>query len=89
MSQLTKFEKNMSRRLRHLLDDETPYEHSVDGDTIADYTCDFIVACEEFEIEDEAEEFVDKNPTATIDELWEFFDSVVPPPEIVDSEEID
>ena len=89
MSELNAFHKEMVKHLHHLLLDESPYEPSVDGDTIADATSDFICACEEFGIEEEALEFVKNNKDLKIEDLDEFFDSIVPPPEIVDSEEID
>jgi len=78
VEKLTEFEKQMSNLLRHLLEDESPYGRSVDGDTISDATCDYICACEEFGIEEEALEFVKSNRNLTIEELDAFFDEMLP-----------
>ena len=89
MIKLNDYDKEMVKHLRHLLRDNTPYERSLDGETVADAASDFIFGCEYHGVQSDALEFVRNTANITMKDLEEFYDSIVPPPEIVDSEEID
>ena len=77
MYELNDFEKEMSKHLKHLLDDESINEDSLNGETISDGTWHFIDGCQEFELEDEVIAYVKEHPNAKLMELWEFFEQFI------------
>ncbi|MBQ8648091.1 MAG: hypothetical protein IJ484_08115 [Oscillospiraceae bacterium] len=84
---LTPFRREMLKRLHHLFEDDTirseTLDHSVSWEAAV-----FVLGCEQGCVEQEALQYVKKHPNASIEELWEFLDSVTPPIEIVDDDEL-